>query len=70
MTTTASFQSTRLAGGRVLMIWTHATATCVQLYREVGANGPQDKGAVLAHRELPLTATEQEVQTVASELAA
>jgi len=70
MTTTASLQSTRLANGNVLIIWTHSSAHCIQVYREVGTNSPEDKGAVLWHRELPLTATEQEIQSVADELTA
>jgi hypothetical protein len=63
-----SFQATRLAGNHVVISWVHASAHCVQLYREVGANGPTDKGAIIATRELPVTATAEEVQAVEAEL--
>ena len=66
----SSFQATRLAGNHVVISWAHSTAHCVQLYREVGANGPTDKGAIIATRELPTTATAKEVQDVEAELAA
>jgi hypothetical protein len=70
MTSAASLQSTRLANGNVLISWTHSSAHCIQVYREVGTNGPKDKGAILGHRELPLTATHQEIQAATDELTA
>ena len=70
MTATASFQSTRLTNGNVLIRWTHSSAHCIHVYREVGTNGPEDKGAILGHRELPLTATDKEIQAATDELIA
>lgn len=65
-----TYTADRLAAGHVLITWSHASAHCIQLYREVGTNGPTDKGSILAHRELPLTATAAEVKAVQAELSA
>lgn len=65
-----SFQSIRLSSGNVLISWTDSTGHRFQVYREVGTNGPEDKGAILANRDLPLTATAQEALAVVAELAA
>jgi hypothetical protein len=66
MNTTA----TRLEGNHVVLSWSHAQGHTVQLYREVGASGPADKGAVIATRELPNTATVDEVKLAEAELTA
>ncbi len=66
MNTTA----TRLEGNHVVLSWSHAQGHTVQLYREIGANGPADKGAVIATRELPNTATFGEIKLAEAELTA
>lgn len=56
--------------GHLLMTWTHAQGSSVQVYREVGTNGESDKGAILAHRDLPKTATTEDIFKAISEVLA
>jgi hypothetical protein len=60
--------ATRLPGNHVILSWSHAQGHTVQLYREIGANGPSDKGAVITTRELPNKATPIDVALVEAEL--
>jgi len=62
--------ATRLEGNHVVLSWSHPQGQTVQLYREVGANGPTDQGAVIATRELPNTATVDDVALAEAELTA
>lgn len=62
--------ATRLEGNHVVLSWSHAQGHTIQLYREVGASGPADKGAVIATRELPITATINDVALAEAELTA
>lgn len=52
------------------MTWTHAQGSSVEVYREVGTNGQDDKGAILAHRDLPPTATADDIFGAISEILA
>ncbi|MFM2159389.1 MAG: hypothetical protein RLZZ124_1863 [Cyanobacteriota bacterium] len=56
--------------GHMLMTWTHAQGSSVQVYREVGTNGQDDKGAILAHRNLPAAATADDIFRAISEVLA
>ena len=56
--------------GHMLMTWTHAQGSSVQVYREVGTNGQDDKGAILAHRDLPAAATANDIFRAISEVLA
>lgn len=56
--------------GHKLMTWTHGQGASIQVYREVGTNGESDKGAILAHRDLPETATAEDIFQAISEVLA
>lgn len=56
--------------GHILLTWTHAQGSSVQVYREVGTNGQNDKGAILAHRDLSPAATADEIFKAVSEVLA
>jgi hypothetical protein len=62
------FNQTKLPNGHAAISWLWADARRVMVYREAGARGPDDQGAIIASRDLPVDATAEYVASVVSKL--
>jgi hypothetical protein len=55
------FHQIKLPNGHAAISWLAADARRVMVYREAGACGPDDHGAIIASRDLPVDATPDDV---------